>query len=355
MPANSFRALAFFLIALLIGLVYALVQAITGPGSLTQIPAENLSNQNLQDNYSSDITVYFTDPSSNQNRGGPDVALAAAIDMAQFSVDIAAHELNLWSIRDALINAHQRGVNIRVVAETDNWSRELDQLVDAGVQAVKDTNPSLMHNKFVVIDHLIVWSGSMNYTLNGAYRHNNNLIRLRDAELAAAYTAEFEEMFLEGIFGNHSPTGKGLETHLAIVYFSPDDGVEDEILTLIQSARESIIFMAFSFTSDPLAEAILDAAHAGIKVQGVMDKEQALTNTGGEYSHFIDSGLDVRLDNNPDKMHHKVIIIDNEILITGSYNFSKSADTRNDENLLIIRDPSAIAAYLDEFNQLFNK
>ena len=99
---------------------------------------------------------------------------------------------------------------------------------------------------------------------------------------------------------------------------------------------DSVLIMAYSFTDDDLALAMKGAENSGIEVAGVMDKAQALGNIGGEYQNLLEKGIDVRLDGNPKSMHHKVIIIDGQIVITGSYNFSKSAKTRNDENTLIL-------------------
>ncbi|MDH5508038.1 MAG: phospholipase D-like domain-containing protein, partial [Anaerolineae bacterium] len=114
-------------------------------------------------------TVYFSQPGSGTLRGGPDAALAAAIDAARASVDAAIYDLNLWSIRDALLAAQRRGVTVRIVTESDNLDRpELQELIAAGIEVLGDRREALMHNKFVVIDRYEVWSGSMNLTLNGA-------------------------------------------------------------------------------------------------------------------------------------------------------------------------------------------
>jgi phosphatidylserine/phosphatidylglycerophosphate/cardiolipin synthase-like enzyme len=154
-------------------------------------------------------TVYFTDPGGPHAQsllGGPDAELAEAIDQARLSVDAATYDLNLWSIRDALIEAHRRGVNVRLVTESDNMdSPEVQELQEAGIPVLGDRREGLMHNKFVVIDRLEVWTGSMNLTINGAYRNDNNLIRIQSSRLAKDYMAEFEEMFLDDQFGSGSP------------------------------------------------------------------------------------------------------------------------------------------------------
>ena len=96
---------------------------------------------------------------------GPDKVLAGAIDSARLSVDVAAYSLNLWSIRDALISAYRRGVQVRVVMESDNMDvPEVQELIGAGIPVHGDQREGLMHDKFVVIDRYEVWTGSMNYT-----------------------------------------------------------------------------------------------------------------------------------------------------------------------------------------------
>ena len=113
--------------------------------------------------------------------------------------------------------------------------------------------------------------------------------------------------------------------------------------------------MAFSFTSDDIAQALKDSANRGVIVSGVFEESQYHSNTGTEYDNLRATGLDVRLDGNERNMHHKVFIVDGEVVITGSYNFSRSAEERNDENTLIIYSPELAAQYLAEFERVFAK
>lgn len=306
------------------------------------------------------IEVFFSDPDSptaSTRRGGVDVHLAEAIDHARYSVDVAVLRLDLWSIRDALIEAHQRGVIVRVV--TDDSYADEDEILDlrqAGIDVVVDPSDALMHHKFTVIDSMDVWTGSMNYTLNGAYRHNNNLVHLHSREVAADYSREFDEMFEDGLFGASSvmdtPYPQIVLDGVDVgIYFSPDDMAALQIVDALEEATESIVFMAYSLTLDPIADTMLSRAAEGVMVAGVIEADQA-SNTGSDVERLIEGGVDLRLDGNPDKMHHKVIIIDGEIVITGSYNFSSSAEERNDENLLIIRSEALAAMYLAEYDRI---
>ncbi len=308
--------------------------------------------------------VFFTDPGDTGvccYRHGPDQDLALAINDARLSVDVAVMDLNLWSVRDALIAAHRRGVVVRMVVESDNIEGdEIQEIKAAGIPVLGDRREGLMHDKFVVIDRAQVWTGSMNFTLNDAYRNNNNLLRVRSTRLAEDYTAEFEEMFVDDRFGPGSPANTPypvvtVDGEQIEVYFSPDDGVARRLVELIQGARQNVYFLAYSFTSDDLADALIARHKAGVEVRGVMEASQAKSNVGSDYERFLASGIDTRLDGNPDNMHHKVIIIDEQIVVTGSYNFSRNAEEKNDENMLVIHSPQVAADYLTEFQRIFSE
>ncbi len=306
-------------------------------------------------------SLYFTEPNgpnAETLRGGPDAALAEAINQARLSVDVAIYDLNLWSLRDALLAAHTRGVVVHIVAETDNLDRpEFDELADAGISIVDDSREGLMHNKFVVIDRFEVWTGSMNFTVNSAYHGDNNLIRIRSSRLAENYLAEFEEMFVAGQFGGSSPANTPnpvlmVEGTQIEVYFSPDDGTAAHLLQLINQAQESVLILAFSFTSDEIADALIAAQQRGVTVAAVFETSQA-SGQGSEFFRLADLGMLVELDGNPDDMHHKVIIIDRRIVVLGSYNFSANAEERNDENTLVIYNLDIALRFIDEFNRIF--
>lgn len=309
-----------------------------------------------------EITLFFSDPFSAlaaQRTGGPDQALAQAIRSAQASVDIAIYNLSLPSIIDALREAHERGVVVRMVTDSTamNESARLE-IEDAGIPVVGDQREGLMHNKFIVIDGQEVWGGSLNLTAPAAYNDNNNLIRLVSPHLAASYSREFEEMFTQGQFGPSSTADTPyrqvtIGDTMVEVYFSPEDDPIDRIVPLVAAAQESIHFMAYSFTTDELADAMLERFRSGVEVRGVMDAQQAGSNIGTEYPRLVDAGLPVRLDGISGLMHHKVIIIDSEIVVTGSYNFSASAENTNDENVLIMFSADLAAQYEAEFERVF--
>jgi phosphatidylserine/phosphatidylglycerophosphate/cardiolipin synthase-like enzyme len=337
------------------------------PADVTQTPEFELTEIQLPAGYGAQaswIDIYFTDPESPlspQETGGLDSPLAASIEAARLTLDVAIYSMSLRTIRDALIRAHERGVQVRVVMESDNMDRSAPQaLIEAGIPIIGDRREGLMHDKFVIIDRSEVWLGSMNFTYSGAYEDNNQLIHIRSVEMAENYTKEFEEMFLDDMFGDRvvpetphpevSIDGTDME-----VYFSPDDGVAEHIEEILNDAEESIHFMAFSFTTDEFGEAIRAQAENGLTVAGVMEEQQVKSNIGTEYDFFKQAGLEVFLDGNEGQMHHKTMIVDEKIVITGSYNFSRSAEIRNDENLVILHNKQIADFFLKEFWRVYQQ
>jgi len=344
----------------LLGLLILLLSGCISPTNPTQV-ATTTTDEDLAGEW---YSIYFSDPDSptaGSYRGGPDSALADAIRDARLSVDAAIYHLNLWSIRNALIAAHEAGVAVRVVVESDNMDEvEIQELQAAGIEVLGDRRESFMHNKFVIIDKSEVWTGSMNFTITGAYRNDNNLVRIRSSRMAENFSSEFDEMFVADMFGDNAVentphTSFSLDGSLVETYFSPDDGTGTRIVELIQNAKDSVYFLVYSFTSDSIAEAMLERAAEGIRVAGVFEEGQYYANIGTEFDRLVDAGLDVRLDGNSRNMHHKIIIIDEAIVILGSYNFSRNAEEHNDENTLIIYNADIASQYLAEFNRVFSK
>ncbi len=310
--------------------------------------------------------VYFTTPDT-KIRGivKPDEGLINALKGAQESVYGAFYDISSITIADEFIAAHNRGIKIAIVTEKDNYSgKALTAMIEAGIPVVKDNSPGLMHNKFAVIDKEFVFTGSFNLTDNCRVKNNNNAVLIKSAELAHIYLDEFREMFYDKIFANRKEYGafsffrgkNSVKTGdlMLKAFFSPEDDVEKIICSNISKAEHSIRFMAFSFTSPAVSELMIEKFHKGIEVSGVFERKGAYT----KHSEFIKmklEGLPVKVDRNRFQMHHKVIIIDDYRVITGSYNFSRNAALRNDENILIIDNREIAKQYIDEYNRLYLK
>ena len=312
--------------------------------------------------------VYFADW---QNKNDPEnyagtieEEIIKKIDAAQESIHIASFEFNLTPVADALIRAHERGVDIRWVTDDEHGLEadeepghgQFEMLMDEGIEVRDDGRSALMHNKFWIFDREIVWTGSTNITENGIFDQDNNVIVVRSPALAEIYEREFDEMW-NGEFGPRSPSTVEQQSVVVDgtqiqVLFAAEDEAMDYILPYLANAQSSIRFMAFSFTYDNMEDVITDRFENGVDVAGVFEKLGSST----EYSELGDmycSKMKVRRDGNGGFLHHKVVIVDERIVITGSLNFSDNANDSNDENVIIVDNTDIAALYLEEFERVW--
>ena len=127
---------------------------------------------------------------------------------------------------------------------------------------------------------------------------------------------------------------------------------EELLLDLISRANKSIHVMVYSFTLDDLADALIAAHSRSVDVKVIVERDNAYAR-GSEVNKLLKAGIKVALDANPYLMHHKVMIIDGKIVVTGSYNWSWSAENRNDENVIVIIDEEVAMSYEEEFDRLW--
>jgi phosphatidylserine/phosphatidylglycerophosphate/cardiolipin synthase-like enzyme len=138
------------------------------------------------------------------------------------------------------------------------------------------------------------------------------------------------------------------------VAFSPWDDTEELLLRTLKSARSEIYVQAYVFTSRKLAWALIEARRRGIAVEVLADREMSLKSRGSRMEQLVAEGIPVRLEFRYSAAHNKVILIDpllpQNAVITGSYNFTYAARARNAENMLVLRDNSALArAYYNNY------
>ncbi|HZU86712.1 MAG TPA: phospholipase D-like domain-containing protein [Anaerolineaceae bacterium] len=319
------------------------------------------------------LTLYFTNPKDpNVTSNGIDQVVVAEIGNAKTSIDVASFDLNLPSISEALVSAQKRGVIVRVVVDGVNGSTTLkasdtaDNKAYDALKAMKAAkipvvnggrSSGLMHDKLVIIDSKVLYMGSWNLSYNDTFRNNNNLLRITNPVLISNYQAKFDEMFVTRKFGTRSKVGaKEPDFKIGTIrvqnYFSPRDKVMEKLVGLVSGAKKSVHFYAFTYTHVDLSNAMIERAKAGVDVQGVIEDRGA---SQGALPALFCAKLKVNTDGNKNTMHHKVIIIDGEIVITGSFNFTQSADKSNDDNVLIIYSKSVANVYEDEFKRIMQE
>ena len=305
--------------------------------------------------------IYFT----KSKEVNPQTALITVIKKSTKTIDCAFFDLSSTEIIKSILKANKRGTKIRIVIDSNYvHSTGINKLISEGINVISDNRNGLMHNKFAILDSTYLWTGSYNPTYNGAFRNNNNSILIKSKKLCEIYQKQFDQMFEDKIFGNRyypepfsfftKKRKVKIDNTKIEVLFAPEDNLTLKIVNLIKSSKSSIRLMGFSFTEDLIAESLIAQHKKGVNVKVLMERR----GSGTEYSEFVKlkiEGVSVKKDKKIYIMHHKVIIIDNKILITGSFNFSKNAQVKNDENILVIENKKIALKYLKEFNRLYNK
>lgn len=292
------------------------------------------------------------------------------IDSAQQTLDVAMYNNNRVFLVDALEAAHARGVRVRYVGALDASNTALDPAPNFPVLLGNST--AIMHNKFMVVDADLpnkawVMGGSMNWTNQNITSDFNNTLFIQDQSLARAYEIEFEEMWgsegpqpnaLTALFGSakldNTPHNFIVGGYPLELYFSPSDQTTSHIEAALQTAQSEALFATFSFTKNELGNALVALHDSGVPVRGIMEN---ISDSGAEYNHLLTNGVDVRHHNLPGEFHHKYAVLDaydlnsDPTVVTGSHNWSVSAETINDENTLILHDPVLAALFKAEFEQ----
>ncbi len=134
------------------------------------------------------------------------------------------------------------------------------------------------------------------------------------------------------------------EVTVCAVHFSPRGGCTDEACKRLQGAKREVLVQAYSFTSKPITQALVNAYRRGVKVDVVLDKSQ-LSERHSTIGLLAQAGVPIEIDAAHAIAHNKVMVIDGEEVLTGSFNFTEAAEDRNAENLLVIRDNALAVQY----------
>lgn len=138
------------------------------------------------------------------------------------------------------------------------------------------------------------------------------------------------------------------------VFFCPEDECASELITKIDSAQKSIYVAIYSFTKDDIAAALIKAKERGVEVKVIFDYDQSKSDYS-EDEKLIEAGIEIKRRDGSGYMHNKFAVIDEQIVATGSFNYSDNADNKNDENLLFIFSDDLAVRFLDEFNELWEQ
>jgi len=340
-------------------------------------------------NSTGEIKVYFnhtvdTSVATGENaivaEGSIADSVIAYVEKATQTLDFTMYETEATNIIEAINAAKNRGVAVRVITDSDANNVAFDNLLPE-IPILRGNDLGIMHDKFMIIDaesaeNSWVITGSLNHTEANLGWDFNNMICIQDQSLAKAYRLEFNEMWgstsetpdaQNAKFGefktNNTPHVFNINNTTIELYFSPSDNTEMAINKAISATQEDLEFAVLVFTSDNLGNTIKNM-DTQVNIRGIIDYVES---TGSEFETLVQNDIYVVDYQNADgsqwpdgpTLHHKYAIIDfnnaqRATLITGSHNWSASAETRNDENTLIIHNQTVANLYHQEFNQRFH-
>ncbi len=332
-----------------------------------------------------DITVYFNQPVDNNASLLTDAiyipdfedTLVAYIDRAQMTLDVCNYNTGSLPIVNAVNAAKARGVTVRYIAadNTGTNNNELSSLASSIPMIQRPNDGEVMHNKFLIIDignSLLakIITGSTNHTNNSCHQDYNNMVIVEDQTLALAYQTEFEEMWGSNTttpnlsnskFGDakadNTPHNFNIGGIPVELYFSPSDGTTAKIEAALMTADTDLQFATLTFINNDLGDAIIDRHNTSVDTKGIIEN---IWYFGSEYNGLKNAGVDVYSHlGEPHTFHHKYGIVDannifsDPLVITGSHNWTNSAEDDFDENTLIIHDAVIANMYFEEFMQRF--
>lgn len=307
------------------------------------------------------IDASFSDGSAPDGVGSSviETDVIERIDQVTSTLDVAMYNSSRDNIIQAVKRAVQRGVQVRYIADDETSNSALTGLT---FPVIYRTGDGIMHNKFIIgdaamADRAWLWTGSTNHSANQLSSDPNNALIFHNQHIALSYEREFNEMWgSDALYGEQKENNTAhhfLQGERVVhSYFSPSDETSCHIKAAIEDADHHLEIALLLLTKQDLVDAIIAKHQAGVKVRVILEDEKSSSLA---ISRFQQAGVPVITHHFGNIFHHKYAIIDEghydswPTLITGSHNWTFSADNINDENTLIIQDQSLANIYRQEF------
>lgn len=287
------------------------------------------------------------------------------IDKSQKRLDIAVQELENRTIAEAIIRARLRKVTVRLVIEQDylkvkrarkhpfisggeNENNRIihDAILRSNIDVKSDFNASIFHQKFIIRDGSSILTGSTNFTPTGTDNNLNHVVIVHDKKVAKVYANEFKEI-RQGHFGklneghDKAPMDVIVSNIPIRVLFAPDHNPEMEIMKQMLKAKKRIDFAIFTFSkSSGIDDTMIKLLEFGMPITGVFDGLQGAQDWAAT-ENLKSAGaklFSVPKKGDLGKLHHKLMVLDDQVVIAGSFNYTGPANNLNDENIIIIGD-----------------
>lgn len=313
------------------------------------------------------------------------------IEEADRTLDIAIQEIDSEPIAQAILDARYRGVRVNMIVEQDyvlsgrrpqlrkragetveqtreriQWTEKrraegvrtnrdiVNAFLRCNIDVKADYNTKIFHQKFIIRDYTgsprptsAVLTGSTNFTETGTHKNLNNVIIFHHPEICGRYRDEFREI-RSGRFGRMDLAAREEFSPINIdgvpvrILFAPDDAPEFEIVKQMLKCQKRLDFAIFTFSgSSGIDDALIQLRQSDRAVRGAVDPlqgKQSWAATPWLHNEGIDVYLPVQQPGFG-KLHHKLMVIDEDIVIAGSMNYTRPANEYNDENVFVLGSP----------------
>jgi len=272
---------------------------------------------------------------SNQTSDDLRKTIKEAILSARQSVTLMIFSLSDYELIDALKKKSENDVAVTVIHDAAA-TPDIEWKLGPRVKVLKRHHKGLMHQKILVIDQATVFFGSVNFTRESLILHANLLIGIHSPELAREIEKKTTAIL------NHTPyiapaiTIQGREQAIEFLFLPDRKEALDKLVRAIDTAKKTVRVAMYTFTHPRLIKALNDAHDRGVDVQVVLDFDSAKQTSRKAFEGLKRHNNNVRVSNRNGLLHHKLCIIDNELLITGSANWTKAAFQSNDDHIAFI-------------------
>ncbi|KAF0125230.1 MAG: phospholipase D/transphosphatidylase [Elusimicrobia bacterium] len=303
-----------------------------------------------------------------------------SVDASARSVEIAIFSVTMKDIPDALMKAKARGAAVRIIIDEAHVYPRMDTQIKRMIQDGLDVRTlrgtrayGVMHNKITIHDGEMVSVGSYNWTFGATFSSHENMTVARHPVYVDGYKRYFEWMWSharpiaagpsaevpQGAYGapprDPSPVMSLNGQPVPAYIFSPGGGAQEELARLIDACRKSVDTVTYTFSSKTLADAVIRAKNRGVRVRFMIDEKRGAE--AGLAKYLLDNGVNIKFRggrNEKGAMHSKYVILDGQLLQTGSFNWTVNASVNSFENMMFVSDPGAVSAYQQNFDWLFS-
>jgi phosphatidylserine/phosphatidylglycerophosphate/cardiolipin synthase-like enzyme len=264
-------------------------------------------------------------------------AILHSIEEAKESILVIVYTLTDDDVISALKRKSDEGLEVKVITDRGGYKKSKNRL-GVNTRLIKRKPQGIMHQKVIVIDKALVWLGSSNLTYDSLVRHNNLMNAVWHPDLAQKFWDRASLMGPKGVLPYFEPYRCQAKENLIELWITPNPQGIKKIGSLIDQAERTLKIGLFTWTHNELRKYVQDAKKRGVKVEVILDAMQSKGTHIETVKKLLAKKIKVGINKHKGLFHHKMLWIDDKILVHGSLNWTVSAFTKNDDLFIIVEN-----------------